>query len=589
MTMQTDATIAYFTMEIALEADMPTYSGGLGVLAGDTVRTAADLGVPMVAVSLVHRKGYFRQVLDADGNQSEAPDSWIVEEVLEEMPERAQVEISGRRVALRAWRYWVAGCRGDRVPVFFVDSDLAENAPEDRALTDALYGGDQRYRLSQEVILGIGGVRLLRALGYRHVERFHMNEGHAALLTLELLDEQARANGRDHIGAPEIRAVRECCVFTTHTPVPAGHDQFPLTLAHEILGTRPRWVDMEDVFAVDVYKHALRIRESFSSPDELLSRGVTLNLTYVALNLSEYVNGVACRHGEVSRLMFADYRVDAITNGVHAATWVAPPMARLFDRYIGDWRADNFSLRYALAIPTREIAAAHHQCKEALLSYIRAATGASFDAETLTLGFARRATAYKRPDLLFDAPERLRRIARSHGALQVVFAGKAHPADERGKALIRDVHAAARDLAADGIRVVYLADYDTRLAQLLVSGVDVWLNTPLPPNEASGTSGMKAAMNGVPSLSTLDGWWIEGHLEGVTGWAIGDGAGGADEQAASHHDAQSLYDKLEQAVVPCYYERPEAFRQMQRRAIALNGSFFNSQRMLQQYVTRAYN
>jgi glycogen phosphorylase len=587
--MPNDATIAYFTMEIALEADMPTYSGGLGVLAGDMVRTAADMGLPMVAVCLVHRKGYFRQVLDSDGKQTEVPDSWIVEEVLEELPERAHVEISGRRVALRAWRYSLAGCRGDRIPVLFIDSDLPENAPEDRALTDALYGGDQRYRLSQEVILGMGGVRMLRALGFGQIRRFHMNEGHAALLTLELLDEQARANGHDHIGAQEIRAVRKRCVFTTHTPVPAGHDQFPLSLVQEVLGSRPRWLDMEDVFAVDVYKQALRTREDFASQEELLSRGATVNLTYAALTLSEYINGVACRHGEVSRLMFADYQIDAITNGVHAATWTAPAMARLFDLHLGDWRADNFSLRYALAIPIREIAEAHRECKQALLSYIRATSDAVFDPEVLTLGFARRATAYKRPDLLFHDLDRLRRIARARGALQVVFAGKAHPADVRGKALIRDVHAAARALADDGIRVVYLADYDTALALLLVAGVDVWLNTPLPPNEASGTSGMKAAMNGVPSLSTLDGWWIEGHLEDITGWAIGDGSDGrVDEAMVRARDAESLYDKLEQTVMPCYYERPEAFRRIQRRAIALNGSFFNSQRMLHQYIIRAY-
>jgi glycogen phosphorylase len=589
MAMPTDATIAYFTMEIALDADMPTYSGGLGVLAGDTVRTAADMGVPMVAVCLVHRKGYFRQALDAEGNQTEMPESWAVEALLEEMPARVNVDLCGREVAVRAWCYWVQGGRGGRVPVLLIDSDLPENTPEDRSLTDALYGGDQRYRLSQEVLLGIGGVRLLRALGFDQIRRFHMNEGHAALLTLELLDEQARGGARESIGAAEIQAVREQCVFTTHTPVPAGHDQFSLELAHQVLDPRPRWLDMEDVLAVDVYRQVLQTREVFSEPRDLLQRGLMVNLTYVALNLSKYINGVAYRHGEVSQLMFADYCVDAITNGVHASTWVAAPMARLFDRHLGDWRADNFSLRYALGIPLDEIGRCHAESKRTLFSYIRASLGSTLDPECLTLGFARRSTEYKRPDLLFHDRDRLRRIVGEQGGLQVVFAGKAHPRDSGGKALIREVHAAARALADDGIRIVYVPDYDTALAKLLVAGVDVWLNTPLPPNEASGTSGMKAAMNGVPSLSTLDGWWIEGHLEGITGWSIGDGwASEDDPDAARVRDADSLYGKLEHSVLPRFYQRRDEFLCMRRQAIALNGSFFNSQRMLQQYLIKAY-
>jgi glycogen phosphorylase len=589
MEMPTDAAIAYFTMEIALESDMPTYSGGLGVLAGDTVRTAADMGVPMVAVCLVHRKGYFRQALDAEGNQTEMAESWVVEALLEEMPARVTVEICGREVVIRAWCYWVQGHRGARVPVLLIDSDLPENVPEDRALTDDLYGGDEKYRLSQEVLLGIGGVRLLRALGFDRIRRFHMNEGHAALLTLELLNERARNNTHERIGAAEIEWVRERCVFTTHTPVPAGHDQFSLELAHQVLEPRPRWLDMEDMLAVDVYRQVLQTREAFSDPRELLQRGLMVNLTYVALNLSKYVNGVAYRHGEVSQLMFADYCIDAITNGVHSATWVAAPMARLFDQHMGDWRADNFSLRYALGISLEEIGRAHEESKRALFSFIRASLGTVLDPEVLTLGFARRSTAYKRPDLLFHDRDRLRRMVRKWGGLQVVFAGKAHPRDSGGKALIREVHAAARALAGDGIHVVYLPDYDTALAKLLVAGVDLWLNTPLPPNEASGTSGMKAAMNGVPSLSTLDGWWIEGHLEGITGWSVGDGRSSDDDPAAARaRDAGSLYDKLEGGVLPCFHQRPDEFLCMRRQAIALNGSFFNSQRMLQQYMIKAY-
>jgi starch phosphorylase len=345
---------------------------------------------------------------------------------------------------------------------------------------------------------------------------------------------------------------------------------------------------MRDLFAVDVYQHVLQTREAYAPPEQLLDRGLVLNLTYLALNLSRYVNGVACRHGEVSRLMFADRRVDAITNGVHAATWVAGPMARLLDRYVEGWQVDNFSLRYAIRIPLDDIAAAHRRAKLALFETVAAGSGVQLDPDVFTLGFARRATAYKRPDLLFRDPGRLRDLLRRFGPLQIVYAGKAHPRDARGKALIRAVHEAARSLAGDGLRVVYLPDYETGLARQLVAGVDAWLNTPLPPNEASGTSGMKAAMNGVPSISTLDGWWIEGHIEDLTGWSIGNGADGKDEGAVSAFDAASLYDKLEHRVLPCFQDEPERYARIRRKCIALNGAFFNSQRMLQEYLIKAY-
>ena len=583
--MQTTAEIAYFSMEIALDPRMPTYSGGLGVLAGDTIRTAADLGLPMVAVSLLHRRGYFRQSLDEDGAQREAPEDWPVETLLEPLDGQVTVAIGDREVHLRGWVHDVRGCRGHIVPVIFLDSRLDGNHETDRALTDHLYGGDGRYRLAQEMLLGIGGVRMLRMLGFQAIRRFHLNEGHAALLTLELLEEQHRGNGHNGVGEREIEAVREQCVFTTHTPVPAGHDQFPLELAAELLG-RSLAPKLRDHFAIDVYRQVLRSERSFAVPRDALDQGHQLNMTYIALNLSRHVNGVAYRHGEVSRLMFADYEVDAITNGVHAATWIAPPMAGVLDRHIAGWQVDNYSLRYALAIPLEEIAEAHAAAKQALLETVAESTGRQLDPARFTLGFARRATAYKRPDLLFTDLDRLRSIAARHGGLRVLYAGKAHPADEGGKALIRAVHEAARALRGDGVEVVWLPDYGTALAAKLVSGVDVWLNTPLPPNEASGTSGMKAAMNGVPSLSTLDGWWIEGHLEGITGWAIGNGDGGATGDAA--RDAASLYNKLEQAVLPCFHSDDGAFLRVRRHAIALNGAFFNSQRMLQQYVQRAY-
>jgi starch phosphorylase len=555
--------IAYFSMEIALQAEIPTYSGGLGVLAGDTIRAAADLTVPMIGVTLAHRKGYFHQTLDANGWQSEMPEEWPVEGFVSEMSERATVTIDERTVQLRCWRFEVRGEGNFRVPVFLLDSDLPGNSDYDRTLTHHLYGGDQYYRLCQEIILGIGGIRVLRALGYREVERFHMNEGHSSLIALELLDEQARSAGRSAITPKDLQAVREKCIFTTHTPVPAGHDKFPLDLVARVLG-RQDILDLRHIFGLES----------------------ALNMTHLALNVSHYVNGVAKKHGEVSRLMFSGYNIDEITNGVHGATWISEPFQELFDHYIPGWRQDNFSLRYALSIPRREVWKAHAVTKTSLLAQVRKQTGVAMNVETLTLGFARRAATYKRADLLFTDLDRLRRIAGGTGPFQIVFAGKAHPQDQAGKEVIHSIFGGIAALRNE-VKIAYLENYDLNLGKLLTAGVDVWLNTPQPPLEASGTSGMKAALNGVPSLSILDGWWIEGCIEGITGWAIANknGLNEGDERA---WDAASLYDKLEKSVLPMYLQNRSGFIDVMRHAMALNGSFFNTHRMLQQYVIKAY-
>jgi starch phosphorylase len=544
---------------------MPTYSGGLGILAGDTIRSAADLKVPMVAVTLLYRRGYFYQHLDATGWQTEEPVEWVVEDFLQEMPQRVSVTVEGRAVQLRCWRYDVAGVNSFTVPVYFLDTDLLDNDEWDRTLTHFLYGGDLRYRLCQEVVLGIGGVRMLRALGYDSLERFHMNEGHASLLTLELLDERVRIAGR---GAPthdDIDTVRRQCLFTTHTLVPAGHDQFPMALVDRVLGHRELFVDKQDVFC----------------------RGGVLNMTYLALNLSHYVNGVAKKHGEESSLLFAGYVIDSITNGVHAATWVADSFQELYDRYIPAWRQDNFNLRYALSISKPEIWRAHTQAKRRLIQYVNREANVGMDVDVLTLGFARRATIYKRADLLFADPERLTGIATKVGGVQVIYGGKAHPQDHGGKELIKRIFQ-AKELLRKEIKIAYLENYDMDLAKMMTSGVDVWLNTPQPPLEASGTSGMKAALNGVPSFSVLDGWWIEGRIEGVTGWAIGENGVGTPLGGERSKVVSSLYDKLEHIISPLFYHHRDQFLDVMLHAIALNGSFFNTHRMMLQYVLKAY-
>ncbi len=559
MSIPTGAIVAYFSMEICLEQAIPTYSGGLGVLAGDTLRSAADLHVPMVAVSLLHRLGYFTQTLDAKGQQHETPVSWSPETILAPVDARAAVEIAGRRVAIRAWRYDVVGADGHKVPVFLLDTNLPENSDWDRTLTDRLYGGDSHYRLCQEVVLGAGGAAILESLGLADDAQYHINEGHAALLTLTLLERELAGRAHHDISEADLERVRRRCIFTTHTPVPAGHDRFD----------------------ADEYKSVLGAERAQLLVDARCIEDDTLNMTHLALRLSRYVNGVAMRHREISQGMFPDYPIDSITNGVHALTWTAEPFKQLFDRRIPEWRRDNQYLRYAIDIPLDEIMDAHAASKGALFDEVRRRTGVRLDPGVMTIGFARRATPYKRADLIFSDLDRLTSIANRVGKIQLLFGGKAHPRDEGGKALIRHIYAAAAALPA-AVHVVYIENYEMDIAHLMTAGVDLWLNNPTKPLEASGTSGMKAALNGVPSYSVLDGWWVEGCIDGVTGWSIGSADSTGDEEIAD------LYVKLERVILPLYYGLPFSWAQVMRNAIALNGSFFNTQRMVGQYVHNAY-
>jgi starch phosphorylase len=551
-------TVAYFSMEIAISPDMPTYSGGLGVLAGDTMRSAADLGLGLCAVTLLHRKGYFQQHLDARGIQIAEDQPWPLEKLLLLENTVVEVTIEDRPVMVRAWRYDLEGVTGHTIPIFLLDTDLPQNDPRDRELTDYLYGGDTDYRLRQEAVLGIGGVRFLEALGY-DVSVYHMNEGHASLLTVGLMELQLGGDLSRVIDERDTQAVRNRCVFTTHTPVPAGHDRFSMEQTIRILG--PEVANL--------------LQRMGGCHDGML------NMTYVALASSRFVNGVAMQHGKISREMFPDYSIDAITNGVHAATWTASPMKAIFDRRIPRWRRDNFQFRYAIDVPLREIEKAHAQSKRTLIEAVAERTGITLRSNVFTIGFARRVATYKRADLLLTDPERLVRCAEKFRGLQILFSGKAHPHDEPGKKLIQEIFEVAARLKSDALKIVYLENYEWKLGAMLTAGVDIWLNTPRRPFEASGTSGMKAALNGVPSLSVLDGWWVEGWIEGVTGWAIPD-------SDTPEHEVASLYDRLESTILPLYYGNPEQWRTVMRSTIALNGSFFNTHRMLQEYISNAY-
>ena len=566
-----DSRVAYFSMEIALRSEIPTYAGGLGVLAGDTLRAAADLGLPLVGVALISRAGYFRQEISADGSQTERADIWDPSRWARRLDAKVALRIEDRPVWIGAWLHVVTSHLGGRAPVILLDTDLSENEPLDREITHYLYGGDDTYRLKQEMVLGMGGVRLLHALGFV-ISAYHMNEGHSALLSVELLRRYKYPLGDLRVGESpyDLPRVRELCRFTTHTPVESAHDRFLYDVVRRLFGSSAYANHFGEVDAIGALPGPI----DFALLQEL-GGADGLNMTRLALSSSDFVNGVAKRHAEVSAQMYPGYVVRAITNGVHPYTWTAASFRALYDRYVPGWCYEPELLGRADDIPDEAVLAAHLEAKRTLVLRVQQLTGVVLDPATATLGFARRMTSYKRPDLLFSDLDELRAIAREH-PMQIVLAGKAHPRDEEGKRLIVLLHEKARALAGS-VAVAYLPNYDMAMAQLLVGGCDVWVNTPLPPFEASGTSGMKAAFNGVPSLSVPDGWWIEGCIEGVTGW--------------SFDDARALYAKLRSIVLPQYYEQganSHLWPRIMKSVITKNAVYFNSHRMMRRYATEAY-
>ena len=551
--------IAYFSMEMALHPEIHTYSGGLGVLAGDTAQASADLGLPMVFVTLLCRQGYLRQDIDESGRQADHPDPWSPEDYATPLRAKVAVVIEGHEVWVRPWLYPLESPKGNTIPVLLLDTDLPENRPEDRSITDTLYGGDESYRLKQEIVLGIGGLRLLPALGFQ-ITTYHLNEGHAALLALDLLRRHPRP--ADLISPGELKydvsRVRSACIFTTHTPVEAGHDRF----SYELFG------------------HLLR---GYIAIDQVRQLGGEdrLNMTRLALNLSGYINGVATRHAETTTRMFPEYEIRAITNGIHVPRWIHPAFSELFNRHSHEWGYSPEVMARFDQLPAAGIWNAHQSAKSDLIHLIRRNVGVELDPKLPILGFARRFAAYKRPTLLFSDIERLKAIHATR-PFQIVMAGKAHPHDHPAKDLIHRIHELIGELAPD-MHIAFLPNYDISVARTVISGSDVWLNTPEPPLEASGTSGMKAAINGVLNLSVLDGWWIEGCIEDVTGWGIGH----SDQRLAAADD-EHLYDKLERVVLPLYYNDRERWIWMMRQSIGKIGTIFNSHRMMRRYAAEAY-
>jgi starch phosphorylase len=603
----TDKTIAYFSFEFGLHNSLPIYSGGLGILSGDHAKEASDLGLPFVGIGFMYPQGYFRQRIPSHGWQEAAYQQLDMSQapVLPVLGDdgrslKISVNLGGRAVFARIWQVKVG-----RIPLYLLDTDVDENDPWDRELSARLYSGDSEMRIRQEIMLGVGGVRALRALGIEPAV-WHMNEGHSAFLILECIREKVAAGLPFEQAAAE---VKQHAVFTTHTPVPAGHDTFGFHLI--------------DQYFAGFWDEMGISREHFLGLGGHEEHwGMAFNMTVLALRNAGQSNGVSKLHGEVSRRMWQevwpDKSVDevpitSITNGIHAPTWIAREVNQLFNKYLGpDWinRQDDPTMWERLDdIPDEELWFIHQHLKGKLLGFLRGRVrrrwvdgrhdptqiltgGTLLDPEALTIGFARRFATYKRATLIFRDLERLRHMLLDiHHPVQIIFAGKAHPADEPGKALIQQIYNLAKHNQLGG-RVAFIEDYDMHMARYLTQGVDLWLNTPRRPREASGTSGMKTVLNGIPNLSIPDGWWMEGY-NGANGWAIGDNREFDNEQAQDENDAASLYHLLEDEIVPLFYNRdrddiPRGWVEVMRETMRSNIPKFCMRRMIKEYTTELY-
>ena len=539
--------VGYFTAEIGLWSELHTYSGGLGVLAGDHVKSAADAEIPLVGVTLVYRKGYGRQHLDKDGVQTETYRDLDPAQHMQDTGMEISLPLDGEELWAKVWRADITGVSGHTVPVYFLDTFHPKNSEKHLELGLTLYGGDDWVRIRQEYLLGIGGLRLLDKLGLE-VDGLHLNEGHCTFALLEML---GKGWSREQLA--------KRVLFTTHTPVPAGHDRFEWDAVEEVLG---------DLLPAD----AKQLVIDAGDPEE----GRRISMSHLAVALSGPVNAVSNLNAWVASSMFADHHIAPITNGVHHITWTSPMMADLFDKQLPGWREDPTKLAHAGKIPTEDLAGARDVARKVLRELVQTSTGVRLDKNRLTIGFARRFATYKRANLVFSDLERLRKIGA--GKIQFVFSGKAHPRDEGGKALIKSIFDSAKDLENE-IPVAFLEDYSMATGLAMTGGVDIWLNNPIRPMEASGTSGMKAAMNGVPNCSILDGWWPEGCEHGVNGWAIGE----ADDERDDVRDAKNVLDVIENEVLPAWEEGDEKWCEIMRASIATSARFTGA-RMISDYL-----
>ena len=533
-------TIAYLSAEIGLESSLPTYSGGLGVLAGDHVKAAADAGLDLIAISLLYRQGYGRQHVDSQGIQSETYPEFDPAEFLDDTGIEITLPLEGRTLFSRIWKRKVTGVTGSSVDVLFLDTLHPNNSNEHIALGERLYGGDDSTRIRQEFLLGVGGIRALKALGVWPLKGVHLNEGHCAFAALELL--------RQGWSRKQLKAQS---LFTTHTPVPAGHDRFS-------------WQEMENVLG-----------ELLPGDAHELAGEESASMSHLAISLCGKANAVSNLNAKVASKMFAGYHIEPITNGAHHITWISPIMAELYDSEISGWRKDPLLLSHAGRLQNETLAKARSKARRVLFDIVRSTTGVELEEDRLTIGFARRFATYKRADLVFRDLERLRSFGA--GKIQFVFSGKAHPRDEGGKELIRKIFEAAKQLE-DDIPVVFIEDYSMATGAAMTSGVDVWMNNPVRPMEASGTSGMKAVMNGVPNCSIMDGWWPEACEHGINGWAVG----GSDDERNDERDNRNLLDSIEHEILPLWQEGGLRWAAISRAAIK-TGARFTAARMIEDY------
>ena len=539
--------IAYFSAEIGISSSIPTYSGGLGVLAGDHIKAAGDAGINMCAITLLYKEGYFKQRIDEDGIQTETYPRFDPDPLIKQLDLSFSLRLQNREVFVQVYKFDYVPESGNHVPIYFLDTDCEKNSTNDKNITLRLYSGDKDHRILQEGILGFGGIKLLQKLEQNNIKTYHMNEGHCSFLVLGLLD-QFRGDAEKVISS---------CHFTTHTPVPAGHDHFSMNRVKNLLGTLiPNDLDLPSI-----------------------KNNERLHMTELGLRFSRSANGVSELHGDVAQDQFPWTSIGYITNGVHHSYWMGAPFKNIFDKFLPDWRLDPDKLLDIDIVPDNILFQAHQERKRKLLGYVNSQSGKVLDLDTLTIGFARRSATYKRAQLLFYNLERLRELG--HKKLQVIYSGKAHPNDDEGKELIQKIVEKSKSLFGS-IKVIYLENYDMWLGRQITSGVDVWLNTPLRPNEASGTSGMKATLNGIPNLSILDGWWAEGCDHKVNGWAIGD-----PNHPDDHKDAEHLYYLLENQIIPMFYDNKKKWIALMKEAIK-TGVRFTALRMIDEYKNQYY-
>ncbi len=556
--MKNSTQVAYISMEIAVDSNIPTYSGGLGVLSGDTVRSAADLELPMVGICLCYSSGYFYQFFNELGEQKEKEISWNFFYEFSKVDKPIKIKIEDKEVLVSAWLYRVIGQSGHILPIYLLTTDIKGNEDWMKQMTGSLYDSTSRWnRIVQEMILGIGGVKLLNSQGYNNIETYHLNEGHGSFSIVELYN---MLNG-------DLDKVRDKVVFTTHTPVPAGHDRFDQDLVNKVFENRMP-----------------------SEISKIAEDNGQFNMTYLGMGLSRYRNGVAKKHGDISRKMFPQYEVDSITNGIHLGFWVSRPFRQIFNKKWPNWKANPSILQNAIELDDLDIFDAHIENKFNLISYQKGHSWNLLDEERITIGFARRFATYKRATLIFKDIDKLGSICKDK--IQFIFAGKAHPKDTMGKDYIKEIYKAGEYLYDNyGVKVVMMENYNMDLSHMLVSGCDIWLNTPERYREASGTSGMKAALNGVLNFSVQDGWWLEGYRKNpMAGWAIGPNDSNPSDSGVSNDwdiDSKAIYEILENEIIPTYLNHEEwLFRS--KNAIAL-AAFFNTNRMMKEYAKKAYN